>query len=148
MALNEIHSLQPSVDFLLVERSHLRNKYLTRLKALDAAIVGLGGYAEADEKMPKTTTKKTFEGAILKILNDGKPRTSAVLHRAYNKAHEKKFDDKNFSCRLSMVCGKKTPQIKFAEVNGRNYFGWVGWFVGNNFKLKYIQAIEEGEEEK
>ncbi|MCK4407596.1 MAG: hypothetical protein KAV44_07965 [Bacteroidales bacterium] len=119
------------------------------IESLSKSIVALGGSINNDSGnvLKKTTTGGTFKDKVLKILEDGRPRTSRQLYNDYLKVvgetNIKGFYD--FSGRfanITKIAGIKKHEIQENPINKRFFYGRSDWFDGDILKNDYLSKLD------
>jgi hypothetical protein len=90
--------------------------------------------------------KITFKSAILKLFEDGMPKSTRQLLVAYNESSNRKLEFRSFSGRFSILVNKgfiKKHQIKNNPLETRFYYGKPEWFDGNKLKNEYLDKIRK-----
>jgi len=90
----------------------------------------------------KPRTRDTFENTIVKLLEDGTPKTTRSLLDLYNKTTGRNLEVNGFSARLSIL--KKNGSLKSAKnpADKLSYFGPVDWFKKGKLKSYYQLKIK------
>ncbi len=117
------------------------------IDSLNKSIIALGGTIRTSSNgNKKAIFGITFKDRVLKILEDGRPRTSRQLYNEYLKVvgetNIKKFYD--FSGRFSNILkstGIKKHIILENPISKRYFYGKADWFEGNKLKRSYIDKI-------
>lgn len=112
------------------------------IESLSKSIIALGGNI-----LKKTTTGGTFKDKVLKILEDGRPRTSRQLYNDYLKVVEKTNikDFYGFSGRFANItkkAGIKKHKIPENPINIRFFYGKSDWFDGDILKSDYFNKLD------
>jgi len=98
--------------------------------------------ARTRSRKRKPRTGDTFENTILKLLEDGTPKTTRSLLDLYNKTTGKKLEINGFSARLSII--KKNGRVKTMKnsADKLSYFGKADWFKNGKFKPNYQSKMK------
>jgi hypothetical protein len=123
------------------ERLIANNKDI--IESLNKSITALGGSINEGKK---TTTGYTFKDKVLKIFEDGKPRTSRQLFNEFIKVvPETNISDfYDFSGRfanITKVAGIKKHKITENPINKRFFYGLSDWFNEGILKNEYFGRI-------
>lgn len=125
------------------ERHIANNKDI--IESLNKSITALGGSINEGRKV---ITGNTFKDRVLKIFEDGQPRTSRQLYNDFLKivreTNIKDFYD--FSGRFANItkkAGIKHYKILNNPINIRFFYGLADWFDGEVLKNEYLQRIIE-----
>lgn len=113
------------------------------IESLNKSITALGGSINEGKT---TTTGYTFKDRVLKIFEDGKPRTSRQIHNEFMKVvpetNIKDFYD--FSGRfanITKIAGIKKHKVPENPINIRFFYGLSDWFNGDILKDEYFKRI-------
>lgn len=97
-----------------------------------------------DNRMRRTNY--TYKEALLKILDDNRPRTSRELLDDYNSLTNKLIRYNSFSGLLSTFIKRhgliRKYEIDTNPINKRFYYGLTQWFEGNDLKKKFCDKIK------
>lgn len=97
-----------------------------------------------DDRMRRTSY--TYKEALLKILDDNRPRTSRELLDDYNSLTKKLIKYNSFSGLLSTFIKRhgliRKYEIDNNPINKRFYYGLTEWFEDNDLKKKFYDKIK------
>lgn len=123
------------------EKEIIKNKDI--IESLNKSIIALGGNINDGNKVQSGTT---FKDRVVKILKDGRPRTSRQLFNDFIKA----FPDTNikefynFSGRFANIAipaGIKKHKIPENPLPTRFIYGLSDWFDQDILKEEYLKRI-------
>jgi len=129
------------------ERLVIENKDV--IDSLNKSIVALGGssFNEVGNSISKGGVGgNTFKDNVLKVFEDGKPRTSRQLYNDFLKVvGETKIKDfYDFSGRFANItkkAGISKHKIPENPINIRFFYGKSDWFDGDRLKANYLSKI-------
>ncbi len=99
-----------------------------------------------EQKKQRPVSERTFEKGILAILEDGQPRTTAMLMREYQEREGRLYSLKDMSAKLAVRASKKDKKIRSIQISelpiGKRFW-WVKleWMDGENLKDEYKKKI-------
>jgi hypothetical protein len=131
---------------LLKDNEHyerLINNNKDIIESLNKSITALGGSINESKT---TTTGHTFKDRVLKIFEDGKPRTSRQLHNEFMKVVPETniTDFYDFSGRfanITKIAGIKKHKVPENPINIRFFYGLSDWFNEDILKEEYLKRI-------
>jgi hypothetical protein len=90
--------------------------------------------------------KPTFESKVLKLLSDGKPRSTRQIRRDLEKTYGEKLTSRNVSSQLGLV-RKNSGTIsneKFPDnpIEIRNLWGLPEWFENRKLKPEFLKLLD------
>jgi hypothetical protein len=123
------------------ERLIANNKDI--IDSLNKSIIVLGGSINENKA---NTTGYTFKDRVLKIFEDGKPRTSRQLHNEFIKAVPETnirdfYDFSGRFANITKIAGIKKHKVLENPINNRFFYGLSDWFNGDLLKDEYFKRI-------
>ena len=124
------------------ERRIVTNKDI--IDSLNKSITALGG--SINEGRATNTSGFTFKDRVLKILEDGKPRTSRQIHNDFVKAVPETnirdfYDFSGRFANITKIAGIKKHKVPDNPINIRFFYGLSDWFSGDVLKEEYLKRI-------
>jgi len=123
------------------ERLIANNKDI--IESLSKSIIALGGSIIEGKA---TTTGSTFKDKVLKIFEDGKPRTSRQLFNEFVKVVPETnissfYDFSGRFANITKIAGIKKHKIPENTINIRFFYGLSDWFNEDILKDEYLKRI-------
>jgi hypothetical protein len=123
------------------ERLIANNKDI--IESLNKSIIALGGTINEGRT---NVTGFTFKERVIKIFDDGKPRTSRQLYNEFIKAVPETpirdfYDFSGRFANITKIAGINKHKVLENPINNRFFYGLTDWFNGDKLKDEYFKRI-------